>query len=270
MKDNETNEHAANSEGNTALTPADAQRTKKNDKSKTRSKESKHDKKKSFRRSWRSASPITKWTLVFVGVAAGSTLVYVGVTFWQTLEVRWAAHEQHMPLVINSRPAQFLQPFVCDVQKGFHTGNMQTAVKNIGNASAQHVVPFLNSWKIIPEKKTGNPVFDALPEANCRMRLNAKELESPLAPGQEVFPQIRQMAGPVPPITKTDPVQLYWVSCVYYSDEYGGNHGTCDTYRLLLPSTNPLDLLSGSPTFFCDAAAKIGKFQDTVGGHCQE
>jgi hypothetical protein len=269
MKNNEATEDGANAKGGSPIS-AEVKRVKKSNKSKPVTQDPNREKKKSFRRSWKSASPITKLTLIFLALAALGTLAYVGVSIWQTLEVRWSAHAQHMPLVINSRAPEFLQPFICDVQKGFHTGNMQTAVKNIGNASAYHVVSYFGFPKIIPEKKTGKPFFDALPDVNCKVQVKANELESPLAPGQEMFPQIRQMAGTLPPISNTDPIQLYWVSCVYYSDDYGAKHATCDTYRLMFPSTNPLDVLSGSPTLFCDATPKMGKFAGTISGHCQE
>jgi hypothetical protein len=225
---------------------------------------------KSLRRSWRAASPLTKIGIVVGSVAATATLGYFLVTVWQTLEVRSAAHAQHMPLLINSRPPILRQPFVCDVKNGLHTGNIETGVKNLGTAMAYHVMPYMFEPKVVPERKTGNPFFDSLPEANCKLSPTAEELESPLAPGQEIRPQLRQMVGSLPPITDTDPIQLYWVACVYYGDEYGGKHATCDTYRLALPSSNPLDSINGSPTFFCDATSKIGRFEPTATGHCHQ
>lgn len=159
---------------------------------------------------------------------------------------------------------------MCDVKQGLHTGNIETAFKNVGNASALHVMPYVNIVKIIPEKKTGNQFFDALPEVNCELQPKAKELEIPLPPDRELFPQIRQMVMTLPPISKDDPVQLYWANCVYYTDEYNGSHGTCDTYRLNFLSASELDILQGSPTFYCDATPRMGRFVSTVTGHCQK
>ena len=226
--------------------------------------------KKSFRRSWRAASPINKTGVVFAGLAALATLGYLAVSIWQTLENKQAARAQHMPLVINSRAPELLQPFVCDVKNGLHTGNMRNGMKNIGTASAYQVMPFSAIVKIVPEKKTGDQFVDEIPDVNCGGSMSAKELESPLPPGRELQPQLRQMVVSVPPIAETDPVQLYWVNCVYYADEYGGRHATCDRYRLTLPSDNQLDALSGSPTFYCDAKPRTGRFDGTIGGHCQQ
>jgi hypothetical protein len=270
MKDNDRNDDKSNDTDHLTPTPTRANKNKKGYERRSEADKSPRRQKKPFLEVWRSYSRVKQLEIILAGLAAAGVVGYLIAYIVVSMKQNTLVQMQHMPLVINSRAPQFLQPFICDAEKGFHTGNMQTAVKNIGNASAQHVIPYVNSWKIIPEKKTGNPFFDELPEVNCKMHLNAKELESPLAPGREAFPQIRQMVGTLPPISKTDPIQLYWVSCVYYSDEYGDNHGTCDTYRLLFSSTNPLDVLSGSPTFFCDATPKMGKFAGTITGHCQE
>jgi hypothetical protein len=275
MEDSDREKNSSNASEDMTLTggkhDAGEQSSKAQRSPRKSDKKSQNTKPKSLGRSWRAASPLTLVGLVIAGIGALAAVAYVGVTVWQVVVSRWAVQVQHAPLIINIRPPELLQPFICDPVKGFHTGNMQTTIRNIGTASAFHVMPFWNVTKIIPEKKTNNNFYDALPEANCRLHPKTNESDSPLAPGREMSPQIRQMAGTIPPIGKNDPAQLYWVSCVYYSDEYGGSHGTCDRYRLMFPnSNNPLDVLSGSPTFFCDATPKIGKFADTIGGHCQE
>jgi hypothetical protein len=81
-------------------TAVETKQGKKSSKGKPKPQKTKDQKKKSFRRSWQAASPITKLTVWLVGLAAAGTVGYFGVTVWQTLEVRWAAHAQHMPLVI--------------------------------------------------------------------------------------------------------------------------------------------------------------------------
>jgi hypothetical protein len=271
MKNDDPSQNAPNSEPDAASTPSPNKRNKKDNKANNKADKPNQRRKKSFREVWRSYSRVKQAEFIIGALVAAGAVGYLVAYIVESITQNAQIRAQHMPLVINIRPPEMLQTFICDPTAGLHTGNMQTAIKNIGTASAFHVMPFFNVPKIIPEKKTGQKFYDAPPEANCKLRPKANEIDSPLAPGREMSPQIRQMAGSIPPIGKNDPIQLYWVSCVYYSDEYGGTHGTCDTYRLMFPnSDNPLDALSGSPTFFCDATPKKGKFADTIGGHCQE
>lgn len=175
------------------------------------------------------------------------------------------------PLVVNSRPPEFLQPFTCSPTTGLKTGNMQITVKNIGNRKADDVFAMLLQIKIVPEKKTGNPLFDDIPKGDCDAKINPNPLEFTMAPGEEKRPQIRQMGSMgMPPISDGDPVQLYAVNCIYYSDEYRHHHGTCDTYRLSFPSSEPLDAINGTPTFVCDGRPKIARFQEALEGHCKK
>jgi len=46
------------------------------------------DHKKSYRRSWRSASPLTKLMIYFTGITALATLLYMSFTGWQLYEIR--------------------------------------------------------------------------------------------------------------------------------------------------------------------------------------
>jgi hypothetical protein len=248
----------------------DQDRDKKENESAGQTRKSQKGKKKTFLQVWRSYSRVKQFEMVFAALAAAGVVGYLIAYLVVSGQQNSQAQKQHMPLLINSVAPTLLQPFVCDVKRGLHTGNIETGVQNLGTASAYHVMPFINMQKLVPEHKRGDPFFDALPEANCKLRPKAQELESPLAPGQQMRPQIRQMVATIPPITSDEPVQLYWVSCIYYGDEYGGYHSTCDTYRLMLPSDNPLDLIHGSPSFFCDAIPKTGKFEPTVTGHCHE
>ncbi len=65
-------------------------------------------------------------------------------------------------------------------------------------------------------------------------------------------------------------IQLYFANCIYYGDDYSVRHGTCDTYRLFLPDTNPLNVFGDKADFVCDGKPKIGKFAWYPTGHCQK
>ena len=73
----------------------------------------------------------------------------------------------------------------------------------------------------------------------------------------------------LPKLDKAELVQFYFASCVFYWDDQGTQHATCDRYRLDLPSTNPLDSILGSPSFMCDGQPKNGKFVSDLSGHCE-
>jgi len=253
------------------LTPISikANQSKKESKSKSHSQKADAQKDKSWKRSWRSSSPVRKVEIIFLGIGTAAAIGYIGVTVWQTLQTKWISQIQYAPLVIHSRPPEFLQPFTCSAETGFHSGNMQSFVKNKGNARAVNVNPYMSIIKIIPEHKTGNPFIDDLPAVNCDGKFKMPGAEFNLAPGDEVSPQIRQTAMTLPPLAKDSIVQLYDMECVFYLDDYAANHATCDTYRLELPSTNSLDKLRGSPSFTCDGTERIGKFTGAITGHCQ-
>jgi hypothetical protein len=51
------------------------------------------DHKKSYRRSWRSASPLTKLMIYFTGMTALATLLYMSFTGWQLYEIRSGSDE---------------------------------------------------------------------------------------------------------------------------------------------------------------------------------
>jgi hypothetical protein len=213
-----------------------------------------------------------KWGAEGIGVLLGiGVLVYYVASYFQS-----ERHFQfeYKPFVVNSRPPQLLQPFVCDVKRnGFTFGNMRTFVKNIGNARAINVVPYDITLRVVPENRTGIAQIDNPPTVDCAKKLNAqavKDLDYPMGPGLEVSPEIRQGVGTIPRMKDGDTAQLYATSCVYYSDDYGKSHGTCDTYRLQLPSDNPVDVLYGTPTFACDGTPRMGTFSGTIGGHCQQ
>jgi hypothetical protein len=209
--------------------------------------------------------------IVFAGITAAAAVGYLLVSIWQTRQAKHLAQIEFRPLVVNSRPPELLQPFVCDQKRNaLSTGNLRTFVKNVGRARAINVVPYMMMMKVIPEKKTGQAFIDDVPSVNCDLKPTMPEATFNLAPGQEWDTQIRQSVLSVFGLPEGAAVQLYLVSCVYYSDEYGSNHGTCDTYRLNLPSINALDVFSGSPSFICDGTPRTGRFAGAITGHCQK
>jgi len=273
MEDHDRDKDDSKTSKDVTLTTGKTNIRKKKAESGSGAKKSTQTKKSAPKNWWRAASKFRRLEIILLGIGAAGAVLYLFAYIVVSVKQNAQVQMQHMPLVINSRPPEFLQPFICDTKNGFRAGNMQRFAKNIGNASAYHVIPFMNMMKVIPEKRTGDALIDALPLVSCDMKINTGntgEIEFPLAPGIEIRPQIRQSFASIPPLHTDDPVQLYVASCIYYADEYGGRHGTCDTYRVNFPSTNPLDVLQGSPTFFCDATPHIGKFLGHTTGHCQQ
>jgi hypothetical protein len=220
-----------------------------------------------IRQRWKQTALHNK-LLVIIGGLSVTALVATPIVqaFLDELHRR----EDRRPVVINNRPPELLHPFTCDPKTGFHSGNIQVFAKNTGKTNAINVFPML--WtKIIPEKKTGIPVCDEyLPSVNCSLKIDKSPMSFLLpADGREYGLQIRQSVGTLPPITETEPVQLYVISFLYYQDsDETDHHAACDAYILNFPSTNPLDKFFGSPTFVCDGNDKIGKLTGALSGHC--
>jgi hypothetical protein len=272
------NDDTKNSKGETPADPSPVapkkqtrkERSKANETSQKTHKKEKHG----LWRNWKALSRTRQVELSFLGLVAiggiGYLIAYICVSVWQGRQARAIAQMEHAPLVIHSRPPELLMPFTCDAKDGLRTGNMQSFVKNIGNATAFDVNPFFGTRKIIPEKKRGQPFFDDPPVGDCGAKIDKTPMDFPLPPGVEKSPQLRQSVMTLPPLSDGETVQLYITECVYYSDDSAIKHGTCDTYRLFLPSSDPLDRFGGSPSFFCDGVPKMGRFTESIGGHCQK
>ena len=135
------------------------------------SKQQKH----SLWRNWNEASRTRQVELVFLGLVAiggvGYLVAYICISIWQGRQAKTIAQMEHAPLVIHPRPPQLLMPFTCDTKKNsLTTGNMQSFVRNIGNATAEGVNPFFGMQKIIPEKKRRN-ALSRMPGAKSVMVL---------------------------------------------------------------------------------------------------
>ena len=254
------------------------QQTKKPKKSRRTPKTPDDEKRKSYRRSWRSTGPVRRTEIILLAVGAAGALGYLGVTVWGTLQTKWNFQAEHKPVVIHSRPPKLMQTFTCDAANHIaHMGNMQVFFKNVGTAQAGNV-----SWeqmvdKVIPQNKTGDNYIDLPPEitpATCTGTMDDGK-ETKMAPGVELALQMRQGFTSIPEqIGPGAVVNFYLAHCIYYTDDYGGHHATCDRYRLLIPgSNNPgsnnLDSIIGAPAIACGGKEVVGDFVLDVFGHCQ-
>lgn len=273
------NDHGHDDDGNTPNNlysrSARDQRGGKRRKTNEKSNQSTDMHENSWQWSWQHGSPLRKLEIILLTLTAVGGIGYlsasVTLSIWRNTWSRSIAELGHAPLIINSRPPELLRPFVCDQER--HTlsmGNMQLFVKNVGNARAINVNPYISTTKLVPEKRTGNAFLNDLPYVNCDAEPKVPDTTINLAPGQELIPQKDQTAVSFVAFPDQTVFQLYFVSCIYYSDDHGSDHATCDTYRLDLSTDNPLGALSGSPSFFCDQKPRIGRFVEAVRGHCRK
>jgi hypothetical protein len=212
-------------------------------------------------------SPANWWnrTANINKILAGATVALVIIGSVGIYFSNWQYRQSHRPNVIFSRPIELLDPLTCDLESGnAHTGRMRIWLKNIGNAQANGVFPPVPDFKFVPEKRSGDQEVDRPPsitEDSCKQKLLPGAKMFPMYPGQELSVEIRQSVAKFPPLGGDAIVQLYSAQCVYYSDEYSTDHGTCTTYRLILPN--------GEPSFVCSIIRLTGKFQMTLTGHCE-
>lgn len=235
-------------------------------------KQSRKHQKWSLKRHWKAASrkQQVKWVAEGIGglIALGVLVTYI----WSNLQTKWNFQAEHRPIVIHSRPPNLVQSLSCDPARGLHIGNMQEFVKNVGRGTASNVFE-ASDVKVVPEQKLGNGFWDDPPSVgpeNCSLgpRVLDPKITSSIAPGEEKVAVMREAAWNTPPFHKGASAQIYMTSCVFYSDE-DTHYGTCDTYRLFVPSDNPLDQLLGTPTVACDGKEVTGKFVSAFAGHCQ-
>ena len=229
-------------------------------------------KKKSFRRNWKSSGPVARLTLIFVGIGAVAGTV-LGI--WQGYQTGHIAKVQHRPRVIFSRSPELVGQLNCDItdrQLEANTGAMRIWVKNIKNGDAISVFPVLNGAIFIPDKRTGIPFYDDPPqitEQTCRSHVSPKVQPFPLNAGEEKFINSGQSVGAVsliptpgakPVIPKDATLQWYFSTCVYYLDEDGEPHGTCQTYRFSRNSKY---------SFSCSESPMTGVFEPIMFNYCE-
>jgi hypothetical protein len=266
MKNNGTPNNNPDAAQHVTPAPTKTKGRKKQSKSGDDPKKTSKQKKKGLCEGWRASSPLKKAELILLALVAAGGVGYLVAYIVVSNSQKHQTQMQYSPLVINSRPPELLQPFICDREKGLLVGNLNAFIKNVGNVRAIDVLPLIVAMKIVPEKKTGNAFIDNPPGGLCGMITSGK---MNLAPGQDFTVMARQGSTSIPKLAESSSVQFYLESCIYYFDEYRTNHSTCDIYRLFLPSSSPPDVLSGSPEFVCDGKPKSGKFLDTGNG-CQK
>ncbi len=256
------------------------------------------ERERSWRRSWRAASPLTKVGLIAAAVmaagTAGSLVAYVIVSAHQSS----VAQMEDRPRVIVSRPPELLGTVACYVtDKAIHwsTGAMRIWVRNIGRGDAVSAFLAGPQFKLVPDVKTGVPIIDEIPPINdrtCQLKVSPSSKMFPVYAGQEVFVDMVQSVG-VQSLIKTGSVsvalgapqpepqtpagqepgpirvakgaafQLYAPICVYYSDRSGALYATCRTYRLNVGTP-----LGGPYSFSCTGAPVKGSFEATIGNFC--
>lgn len=236
------------------------------------SQQTKRQQKHTLWRNWKSLSRTRQIEFLFSGLVAiggiGYLVAYIWISTSQGRQAIEISRREHAPLVIHQRPPVMRAPFTCDaVKRQLAVGNMELFVKNIGNATAIGTDPFITVPKVIAEKRTGDKFWDEIPEADCSAPVNSTPMDFPLPEGIEKSVLLRQAAFPLPPnLEKDGAMQLYLIECVFYRDDSKVRHATCDRYRLSVPDSEPF----GTPSFQCDASPRIGIFQESIGGHCQE
>jgi len=244
------------------------ERSKANEASQKSTKQQKH----TLWRNWKSLSRTKQLELIFLGLVAIGGIGYLGVTIWGNLLSKWHFEAEHRPIVIHSRQPKLLQTVSCEPTTGFNVGNLDIFVKNIGNGTADNVFASWDQMKVVPEQKLGDPFWDDPPSITpetCSLNATPEpKYTFPLAHGEEKVAQMKDAVGAVPPVSKGAKVQFYMATCVFYSDG-DRHHGTCDTYRLFVPSDEPLEKLLGTPTIVCDGRNVTGTFVDAFAGHCQ-
>ena len=294
-----------NSDTGPSLTPtpdAPNVQTKKPNKPRRSSQETQEDKKKSYRRSWRAASPLRRLEIIGLGLSAAVGIGYLGVVIWGNLQTKWNFTAEHRPRVIISRPPELLGTIICYVTEKaihLHAGAMRVWVKNIRKGDAVGAFMEGPQFKLVPEKKIGDPFYDDLPsitDQTCKQKVSPKMKAFPVNGEQEVAVNIVQgimavsliktkdisvtFGGPQQepespegeksssrvPIGKDAVFQLYAPVCVYYFDENGERYGSCRDYRLAINGR------VGNPNnygFSCTESPVSGTFEEIFFGYCE-
>jgi hypothetical protein len=271
MKNNERENDTANAADNVSSASLETKRDKQPKKTAKGANAPKSGKEKSFYQKWKEMPIGVTKILVYV-TAIGSAVVAIGivVTFclgvWQTKQAKIIAKAQHRPRIILYRPPVLLEPFTTETKTGeIHVGKSQVWLKNVetGNAPVVYVVPGV--WTIVPDKKSGDIERDSPPDVtnSCSGAPDPKAPRMfPMNAGEVRTVDINQsIAVTIPPFKQGEVVALYWPICTYYWDDDGDGHGTCLTYRFMLPD--------GQANFVFGASPLTGTFVETFMNYCQ-
>ena len=116
------------------------QQSKKPNKPRRSPKQTQDNKKKSYRRSWRSASPLRKLEIIGIGVGAIVGIAYVLVTAWGNLQTKWNFEAERRPSItagsytIFDTVTEKATPPVVG-----HPFGVTITLKNVGKSTALHM-----------------------------------------------------------------------------------------------------------------------------------
>lgn len=302
------NDDSKNSQSNIGEEPPDAATngqanagSKTSEKAKKKTAQS-TGKKWTLREHWNRATKKQRLEWIGGGLVGLVVLVYYGSQIWNAWQSGTYFAEEHRPKVIISKPPLLIETFACQVSQNaihLYSGSMRVAVKNIRQHDAIGAFVVGPEFKLVPEKKLGDPFFDDLPsitDSNCKVRPAPKMKLFPVHAQEEVSANIRQTVGvvslvktnqvsvtlggpqpepqtpkgetpaPRPPIDKDTVFQLYGPVCVYYSDYKGNTYGSCRTYRLSIEG-RPEN--SDQYSFSCSQTPIRGSFEAVFAGYCE-
>jgi hypothetical protein len=211
--------------------------------------------------SWEKSAQDRKFLIVGGALVVFTAVILVSLVFrMRSAMVERTLSVQSRPTLINIHPPELLQPFICDASSGSQgANNVQTFLKNIGSSGATDVsTTFL--LQVVPEQRVGLPSVDEIPSGSCRDKPRGSRRTAALSPGEETTPRLPLPSMMLPPLLSGEAVQLYGVSCVFYSDNSRNDHAVCDTYRF-----RPI---RGTPVFVCDGTQRAGKFDEASIANC--
>jgi hypothetical protein len=228
---------------------------KQTQQSKSRANKANANKKKTLYEYWLSASTLKKFELSLLAIGTATGIAYVGVTVWGVLQNKWNFEFEHRGRVVLSRAPQLLGPVECDVEnKSLHMPKVRFWFKASGGQIKR---AYVMDWPatIIPDEKTGETKIDKpfplTTDSLCQMQHIPNE-GFPMSPGDELatdesesnqgFPVDFDASGRsiLSPgwdkLTKDASVQFFVPACVFYTEENGMEHATCNYYRFALDS----------------------------------
>jgi hypothetical protein len=202
MENNDRNNNSGNAANNLPPTPdTPNEQSKKLNKPRRAPRKANENKKKSYRRSWRSASPIKKVEIVIAAIVVAGAIGYLGVTIWGILQTKWNFQAEHRPRVIVSRPPDLVGTFNCQVTKRelyWHAGVTHVWVKDISKGDASGAFVIGPQFKPVLEKKIGDHFYDDPPiieEQTCLAKVEPKMSPFPVHGDEELSVNLRQSAG---------------------------------------------------------------------------
>ncbi len=247
-------------------------------------------------RHWKSATRKQQFIWVCEGIGGLVAISTLGMYILGFLQTKRNFKAEHRPRVVISRPPQLLGTISCEVTENaihLQTGAMHIWVKNIRGGDAVGAFVVGPQFKLVPEKKVGNPFYDDVPritDQTCKQVVPPQMKAFPINAGQEV--RVDMTGGvsttslidttsitigqePEPPpgqkftrtvIAKDAIFELYAPVCVYYFDEDGERYGSCSTFRLVVNGR------IGEPDnygFSCTESPITGTFEGTLFGFCE-